>query len=241
MPLTTNAPAPATELVRRAYGPAGHYVLGGPALERLRHSEQLVERLLATASVRRTHLPVLVPPVLVRPVRELLRPTLRRTALTTHNSEQPTGWYPTAGLCLRGLPLVSKQRFSWRELPVGFWSGGPAVAPVAGDDAEDLVCADGLLARPEGQDGGLVPLVDRILQELGVPARPTPEPWALAGESLVWRHDGRVTASVTALPAEAAKQYGACYMDADNRLRPLDITFFHISQFALLRGTEDAA
>ncbi|MFJ8645339.1 hypothetical protein ACIRNI_04380 [Streptomyces sp. NPDC093546] len=268
MPLTTGAtapvPAPATaratvtapaavtpttaaELVRRGHGPAGHYVLSGPAMDLLRDSQRLIEPLLRAASVRRTHLPVLVPPTLVRPVRDLLRPGLRRTALTTHDSEQPTGWYATAGLCLRALPLVSKQRFSWRELPVGFWSGGPAVSPVidtaTGTDAEDLVCADGLLAGPEGPEGtGLVETVGRVLDELGVGggAGPAPEPWALTGEALVWRHAGRVTASVTSLPTEAAKRYGACYVDAGNRLRPLNVTFFHIAQFALLRGTETA-
>ncbi|MET9605018.1 hypothetical protein ABZZ17_08110 [Streptomyces sp. NPDC006512] len=245
MPLHTGAPEAAAEtaLVRREYGPAGHYILSGAALERLRESQRLVERLLGEVSVRRTHLPVLVPPVLVSPVAALLRPGLRRTALTTHDSERPKGWYPTAGLCLRGLPLVAKQRFSWRELPVGYWTGGPAVAPVAdaGPDAEDLVCADGLLAQPQERRTELAPVVDEILQELGVPARPAVEPWALEGEdALVWRHEGRVTASVQDLPAEAAKRYGACYMDTDNRLQPLAVSFFHISQYALLRGTEDA-
>ncbi|MEU8773155.1 hypothetical protein [Streptomyces sp. NPDC048606] len=245
MPLHTGAPTATAEtaLVRREYAPAGHYILEGAALERLRESQRLVERRLEAVAVRRTHLPVLVPPVLVSPVEALLRPDLRRTALTTHDSERPKGWYPTAGLCLRGLPLIAKQRFSWRELPVGYWTGGPAVAPVAGagPDAEDLVCADGLLAQPEERPVDLVPLITDLLRELDVPAEPAAEPWALQGDGAsVWRHEGRVTASLQELPAEAAKRYGACYMDADNRLRPLAVSFFHIAQFALLRGTEDA-
>ncbi|MEV6835803.1 hypothetical protein AB0N17_14995 [Streptomyces sp. NPDC051133] len=237
------APAPmaAGALVRREYGPAGHYLLTGRALRRLRDAQQLVEKRLRAAAVRRTHLPVLVPPVLVAPVEALLAPGLRRTAVTTHDSERPKGWYPTAGLCLRGLPLVAKQRFSWRELPVGYWTSGPAVAPVAtaGPDAEDQVCADGLLAQPQERPTDPAAVIGELLDALGVPTEPAAEPWALTGDALVWRHKGRVTASVQDLPADAAKRYGACYMDTDNRLQPLAVSFFHISQYALLRGTED--
>ncbi|MFB7665932.1 hypothetical protein ACFC1R_18590 [Kitasatospora sp. NPDC056138] len=256
----SSTPAPAEDrLIRREYGPEGHYVLTGRALERLRESQLRIEPLLRSVSVRRTHLPVLVPPLLTNPVRDWLNPELRKVVLTTHGSDQPKGWYPTAGLCLRGLPLVAKQRFSWRDLPVGYWTGGPAVAPVAGSgpDAEDLVCVDGLLAEPQERQTDLAALIGRILTELDVPAEPAPETWALkgggssgegggsgegdGGTALVWRHDGRVTASLERLPAAAAKQYSACYMDADNRLQPLSVSFFHISQYALLRGTEVTA
>ncbi|MER5727698.1 hypothetical protein ABT084_04960 [Streptomyces sp. NPDC002138] len=247
MPLPpSSTPSPAEDrLVRREYGPEGHYVLTSRALERLRDSQLRIEPLLRSVSVRRTHLPVLVPPPLTHPVREWLNPELRKVVLTAHGSDQPKGWYPTAGLCLRGLPLVAKQRFSWRDLPVGYWTGGPAVAPVAGagPDAEDLVCVDGLLAERQDRRADLVELIGRVLTALDVPAEPARETWALKGSdgngtALVWRHDGRVTASLEQLPEAAAKQYSACYMDAENRLQTLAVSFFHISQYALLRGTE---
>ncbi|MFF7674949.1 hypothetical protein [Actinacidiphila glaucinigra] len=209
-------------------------------MSRIAASLGVAQDVLAAGPVERTHLPVLVPGAVLASVSSFLAPGLHGTDVRTNRSERVTGRYPTAGLCLEGLPLLSRRPLSWRELPLGYWTSGPAVPPVAvTGDVEDQVCLNGLAAAAPDRPVDLVTLVGTALERLGVPGRPAQEPWGLVEQALVWRFRGRATATVQHLPAAAVTAAGIRFTGRDGVLRPPVVSVFHISQFALLRGEHE--
>jgi hypothetical protein len=209
-------------------------------MRRAAESLRLLERAFADGPLRRTHLPALVPASVLAALRPFLAEDVRGVEVSAHRSGRTVGRFPTAGLCLEGLPLPARRPLSWRELPLGLWSSGPAVPPVPnGTDLEEQVCVNGLLVEDdEDPDGSpdLPALVADALGRLGMPDTPERGAWGLPEPAWIWRADGRVTASAQRIPEAAAEAAGIRFMDRSGRQRPASVSFFHIGQYALLRG-----
>jgi hypothetical protein len=225
------------------YELSGYHLLRGAGSQRTRAALRMVRAALKPLGIRQTHLPVVAPDAVTAALPDAGNKDVRRMPVRAAGSQRIRGWYAAAGQCAQGLPLLTRRQWSWRELPLGYWSAGPAVLPrerASPYGVEDIVCVNGLVCRPASDPDAadeVLTVLGSVSAQLGAASRRTELPWAFAQPSAALLDPSSAYVVATCHTLRGSES-SVRYMGKSG-MAWADVTFFYLSQYALLGGSTD--